>query len=184
MGDLNALVGIDFSLIGTNLHAAYEKKGEDGYAVLLIPTAQEAETGVSIGKVIEDIKKLAANAGSEADTGGLEKNLAESLEGTKSDGGSFDLDKIVVKLDMAYLYIRKGAGTNGDALEYAFQFRVLTEGFIPKEIAQIVDVSNLSLSVWNTSRKKVTEQMQLITIDDYLGIPAGIEGQKAEGGEA
>lgn len=178
MSDLNALVGIDFSLIGTNLHAAYEKRGENGYAVLLIPTVQEAENGVSIGKVIEDIKKLAANSGSEADTGDMEKDLASSLEGMKTDGGSFDLNKIVVKLNMAYLYIRKGADPNENALEYAFQLQVITEGFIPKEIAQIVDVSNLSLSVWNTSRKKVAEQMQLVTIEDYLGTPAGIEEKK------
>ena len=45
---------------------------------------------------------------------------------------------------------------------------------IPKEIAQIVDVSNLSLSVWNTSRKKVVDKMQLITADEYLDAPAEI----------
>ena len=81
MSDLNALIGIDFSLIGTKLHAAYEKKGEDGYAVLLIPTVQEADSGISIPKVIEDIKKLVNNSGSEADTGDMEKDLTDTLAG-------------------------------------------------------------------------------------------------------
>lgn len=54
---LNASIGLDFSLIGSRLHAAYEKNGSDGYAVLLIPSEQNADNGVSIGEVVEDIKK-------------------------------------------------------------------------------------------------------------------------------
>lgn len=181
MSNFNALIGIDFSLIGTKLHAAYEKKGEEGYAVLLIPTVQEADSGISILKVIEDIKKLVNNSGSEADTGDMEKDLTDTLAGLQADSSGFDLSKIIVKLNMAYLYLRKGADPKNDVLEYAFQLQVITEGLIPKEIAQIVDVSNLSLSVWNTSRKKVVEQMQLIRVDEYLDAPAGIEEQKEEG---
>lgn len=180
MSALSALVGIDFSLIGTKLHAAYEKRGEEGYSVLLIPTAQEADNGISIGKVIEDIKKLVSGTGSEANTEEMEGDLTGSLSGLQEDGGNFDLNKIIVKLNMAYLYINKGKDPAEDVLEYAFQLQIITEGFIPKEIAQIVDVSNLSLSVWNTSRKKVVDQMQLITVDEYLGIASGIEDKKSD----
>lgn len=181
MGSLNALVGIDFSLIGTKLHAAYEKKGEDGYAVLLTPTVQEADNGISVLKVIEDIKKLMDNTGSGAGTEDMEKDLGDALAGLKEGGGAFDLGKIIVKLNMAYLYIQKGTDPKDDILEYAFQLQVITEGLIPKEIAQVVDVSNLSLSVWNTSRKKVVDQMQLVTVGEYLGIAAGSGAQEEEG---
>ena len=35
-------------------------------------------------------------------------------------------------------------------LEYAFQLQVVTEGLVPETIKPIVDVTNLSISVWNT----------------------------------
>ena len=41
---LKASIGIDFSLIGTKLHAMYEKN-EGGYAVLLIPSEQTPTMG-------------------------------------------------------------------------------------------------------------------------------------------
>ncbi len=111
----------------------------------------------------------------------MEKDLTDTLAGLQAGSSGFDLSKIIVKLNMAYLYIRKGADPKDNVLEYAFQLQVITEGLIPKEIAQIVDVSNLSLSVWNTSRKKVVDKMQLITADEYLDAPAEIVEQKEEG---
>lgn len=168
MSDFNALVGIDFSLIGTKLRAVYEKKGEDGYAILLIPSVQEVNNGVSIGEVMKDIKNLIKGAGSDASTEDMEKDLTASISALSTEGSTnnFDLSKIVVRLHMAYLYILKNKGQ--DILEYAFQLQILTEGLIPPAIAQIVDVSNVSLAVWNTSRKKVINQMQLVTIDNFL----------------
>lgn len=175
MSDLNALVGIDFSLIGTKLHAAYEKKGNNGYAVLLAPTVQEADSGVSIGAVIKDIKKLVAQSGTGASTDDMEKDLTDSLSGMNKDGLS--LDNIFVKLNMAYLYISKGEPEDSDSiLEYAFQLQIVTEGFVPEAIKTLVDVQNISLSVWNTSRKVVIDKMQLVTIDQYIGTSPVLNG--------
>ena len=93
---------------------------------------------------------------------------------------------------MAYLYIRKdsggtdAAGTAGTTeaaqtlgtaasgtsqLEYAFQLQVLTEGLVPENIKKIVDVKSLSLAVWNTDRRKILDQMSLMTVAEYLGLP-------------
>ena len=80
------------------------------------------------------------------------------------------LEDIVIKLQMAYLYICK-KGENS-VLEYAFQLQVVTEGLVPETIKPIVDVTNLSISVWNTDRKKVVDKMALITVDEYLGVAA------------
>jgi len=55
---LKASIGIDFSLIGTQLHAMYEKN-EGGYAVLLIPSEQTPDSGISVKDLIDDIKKMA-----------------------------------------------------------------------------------------------------------------------------
>ena len=35
----------------------------------------------------------------------------------------------------------------------------MTEGLVPETIKPIVDVTNLSISVWNTDRKKVVDKM-------------------------
>lgn len=172
MSDLNALVGVDFSLIGTQLHAAYEKQGDEGYAILLMPSEQTADNGVSVGVVIEDIKKMMRAVDGEANISGMEEDLQEGLSGLSEDDdskeNSFDLSKLIVKLQMAYLYIRKTQEES--ILEYAFQLQIVSKDVIPKAIKSIVSVDNISLSVWNTNRKKVIDKMALITINDYIGI--------------
>lgn len=172
MSELNASVGIDFSLLGTNLHAAYEKKGAEGYAVLLLPTEQNANNGVSIGNVIDDIKKLVSKTDSGASTDGMEKDLMDGVSSLPIAGEGNEktnaLNNLIVKLQMAYLYIRKDGTTS--QLEYAFQLQVIAKDVIPKEISGLVDVDNVSISVWNTSRQKILDKMSLVTIDEYIGI--------------
>lgn len=169
MSELNAFVGINFSLLGTKLRAAYQKEAADGYAVLLIPSEQEADNGVNIGQVIEDIKKLVSGVNSDADTSKMEDDLKSGVGALATDGneGKFDLNSIVVKLQMAYLYISKKADKS--ELEYAFKLDIITDGLIPKEIQGLVDVENLSIAVWSTNRKKVLDKMALVTIGEYIG---------------
>lgn len=174
MSDLNASVGIDFSLLGTNLHAAYEKKGADGYAILLLPTEQNANSGVSIGQVIDDIKKLVSGVDSGASTKGMQEDLLSGVASLPIGEGSDEakkegLNNLIVKLRMAYLYIRKMQGQSPQ-LEYAFQLQVIAKDVIPGEITGLVDVDNVSISVWNTTRQKILDRMSLVTIDEYIGI--------------
>ena len=79
MSDLSALLGVNFSLLGTNLHAAYEKNGADGYAVLLIPSEQTADNSVNIGQVMEDIKKIVKGVNKDASTDNMQKDLENSM---------------------------------------------------------------------------------------------------------
>lgn len=164
---LNALVGIDFSLIGTQLHAAYEKMG-DGYKILLIPSKQVPDEGISVLDLIEDIKKLmkgiSGNEKEEVDTTGLSNNMEGLAPGVP-------LKDLKIKLQMAYLYMNKPGMASKEApvLEYAFQLQLLATDLIPKELTNLVTVSNLSVSVWNTTRNKVLEQMALVSIDEYIG---------------
>lgn len=198
MSDLNASVGVDFSLLGTNLHAAYEKKGKEGYAVLLLPTEQKADQGVSIKKVIEDIKSLVSGVYSQQEAGGADVSIQQRTENMEQDlmdgvnsldlgeGGEKDgdtgLENLRVKLQMAYLYIRKVPNQESQ-LEYAFQLQVIASNVIPKEIQSLVDVDNVSISVWNTSRQKVVERMSLVTIDEYIGIAEKPQAEAGAGAE-
>lgn len=178
MSDLNALVGIDFSLIGTQLHAAYEKD-KDGYSVLLMPSPQEADTGVTVAKLIEDIKSLVKGVRdkelTDEEAAAMESDMQDGLSGLtpeddKKDG--FDLNKLTIKLNMAYLYIRKTQDEATSTLEYAFQLQVIAKDVIPEAVRSLITVDNLSVSVWNTTRQKVLDKMSLVSINDYIGIAA------------
>ena len=174
MSDLNASVGIDFSLLGTSLHAAYEKKGADGYAVLLLPTEQNPNNGVSIGTVIDDIKNLVKGVDDTANTEDMDNDLLDgvsslAITGDQEKDKKKGLDNLIVKLQMAYLYIRKIPDQESQ-LEYAFQLQVIAKDVIPPEIQSLVDVDNVSISVWNTTRQKILDKMSLVTIDEYIGI--------------
>lgn len=166
---LSANLGIDFTLIGTKLHAAFEKSGEDGYAVLLMPSEQMADNGVSIGEVISDLKGLVSKVDDKADTSGMEGALQSGVSGlTAESKDGFDLNKLMIKLQMAYLYIHKT--DKESVLEYAFQLQVISKDVIPKKIQKLITIDNLSISVWNTERQKVIDKMALVTINDYLGV--------------
>ena len=162
---LSANIGVDFSLIGTKLHAVYEKNGSDGYAVLLMPSEQTAEKGVSVGEVISDIQTLVSNMGGNASDDELKKSLHSGVEGLGQDKSA--LEKLIIKLQMAFLYIRK-AGKKESTVEYAFQLQVTSKDVIPKEIKDLVTIDNVSISVWNTENPKVIREMALGTINDYL----------------
>ncbi len=156
---LKASIGIDFSLIGTNLKAIYEK-------------------GVSIQELIDDIKSMTSKVteGQSVDTSQLETAMT-SAAADSSSGTSIKPEDIRIRLQMAYLYINKTAAQSD--LEYAFQLEVLTEGLVPEAIKSIVDVKSLSVGVWNTDRKMILDKMSLTTVAEYLGIPAQTGGRGA-----
>lgn len=170
MSDINALVAVNFSLIGTKLRAAYEKQGDKGYAILLMPSEQEADNAVSIGEVVKDIQKLVSHVDNGVDTDNMSSDLQNGLSGLSGTGGNdgkSGLDNLTVQLTMAFLYILKT--DDKSVLEYAFQLNVNAKDVIPKGISDIVNVENVSISIWNTNRKKVVEKMALVTIDEYIG---------------
>ena len=167
---LKASIGIDFSLIGTQLHAMYEKN-EGGYAVLLIPSEQTPDNGISVKDLIDDIKKMAKGvSGSDTavDTTQLETAMTEAA---KEGGGStsMKLEDIVIRLQMAYLYICK-KGENS-VLEYAFQLQVVTEGLVPETI-KLCGCDQPFHFCLEYGQKEGSGQDGLITVDEYLGVAA------------
>lgn len=178
---LNAAIAVDFSLIGTKLHAMY-KKDKNGYKILLIPTVQSDNEGVTIKELIDDITSLTKNVtgndslNTEELTNVLDGAIQEgaSEEGTskKSASGKLpDTNEIRIILNMAYLYISKESEQQESQIEYAFNLNILTTGLIPKALSSIVTVDHIGIAVWNTERTQILNQMSIAKIEDYLGLP-------------
>lgn len=164
--NLNAAVAIDFSLIGTSLHAMY-KKEKEGYKILLIPSLQEDSEGVSFEQLIKDIKSMVSGV-----TGSEPANMDEienTLKSAADDPTKINLDEIRVKLNMAYPYIDKT--TPEGILEYAFNINIQTTGLIPSALKNIITVDHLGIAVWNTERAQILNKMSIAKIEDYLGLP-------------
>ena len=92
---LKASIGINFSLIGTNLKAIYEKNGAD-YAILLAPAEQADNQGVSIQELIDDIKSMTSKVteGQSVDTGQLETAMTSAAADSSSGTSIKPEDKI------------------------------------------------------------------------------------------
>lgn len=183
---LNAAIGVDFSLIGTKLHAMY-KKDTNGYKILLIPTLQSDNEGITIKELIDDIKSLTKNV-TGSDSLNTEE-LTKALNGAAQEGAGEegkkeandklpDTNEIRIILNMAYLYINKEGEQQKSDIEYAFNLNILTTGLIPKALSSIVTVDHIGISVWNTERTQILNQMSIVKIEDYLGLPATEETTK------
>lgn len=165
MSELSALVGVDFSLLKTKLYAAYEKNGDEGYSVLLMPTGQESENSVTLEEIIEQINKISGKKTDKADDSSMKTEVSESLSGLDMGGNS--IENIKFKLCMAYLYLDKKKDVDAE-LEYAFKLEILTENVVPEAITAIVDVNRVMISVWKTDRPKVINEMALISIKEFI----------------
>lgn len=183
---LNAAIGVDFSLIGTKLHAMY-KKDTNGYKILLIPTLQSGNEGITIQELIDDIKSLTESVtgsnslNTEELTTALDGAVQEAAdeEGKKGVNDKLpDTSEIRIILSMAYLYINKEDEQEKSDIEYAFNLNILTTGLIPKALSSIVTVDHIGISVWNTERTQILNQMSIVKIEDYLGLPTTEETTK------
>ena len=176
---LNAAIAVDFSFIGTKLHAMY-KKEENGYKILLIPSLQSNNEGVTIKELIDDIQNLTKNV-TGSDSLNTEE-LTKALNGAAQEGAGeegkkgandklLDTNEIRIILNMAYLYINKEGEQQKSDIEYAFNLNILTTGLIPKALSSIVTVDHIGISVWNTERTQILNQMSIVKLEDYLGLP-------------
>lgn len=178
---LNAAISVDFSLIGTKLHAMYKKEA-NGYKILLIPTLQSDNEGVTIQELIDDIKSLTKSVtGSDslnteeltnALDGAVQESTDEELKSKKSTKANLpDTNNIRIILNMAYLYIDKVEKEEKSQIEYAFNLNILTTGLIPKALEDFVTIDHIGIAIWNTARTQILNQMSIVKIEDYLGLP-------------
>lgn len=175
----NILASISFTLIGTDLTAAFSKSG-DAYEFLIIPTSLDTANGMSIKEMVDQVNDLINKSGA-ADIPQVEAaDITKSLDDLKSvqpdnNTGGFDPTAIRVKLQQAFLYYYHKPGpdpANPDQgaeniFEYAFQLVIITEGLFPANFS-IFNLKEVSVAIWKTGKKKILERMRLVNIKDYL----------------
>jgi len=157
---INLSLGVKFTILKTDLQAVFNKNGGN-IDVLVAPTDAIANQPMSIGEVIDQIKKL---MNGQADVEDLQEKITNTVS-TVNTGSAFDINKVTFLIRQAFLYYyKKEDKTSG--MEYAFSLEISFADMM-KEI-DFLRLDSISLSLWTTKRSKVIEQMGIFNIDEYL----------------
>ena len=155
---MQALLKVDFELLGTKLVAEYYK-GTDADYYLLMPTDEADTRGITVSEMINDISTLLGVATESI-------NIEELTKSINSIG--LNIDDIKVTLKMAYFYmITDGKDTKNNKTEYAFQLEIDTSAVLPDSM-KLFDINRVGVAVWNTERAKIISQMNLYKPEDLL----------------
>ncbi len=162
---MQAMLGASISLLGRELYVALIKKAKEGdYTFLLVPKKLDETEGVSLGQLIEDIKKLFKKGGEEPQ---LDiSQLTDIL-------GSHSIDSVIAKLSMAYIYYdretKEGKEEPEVKTEYAFEITVDNiDDVFPENFKNFVNFKSFQIAVWNTSNKKILEAMNIVDPNEYI----------------
>lgn len=153
---MNVLAGIEITILGVRLVAEYVKKAEGGYTVYLAPVKADDTKSHNLQDLINALDNL---FGGKIEQSALKAWLGESLK------------DVSVNLAMVFLYIDKDKDDKTSAFEYAFQIKVNNvDKLIPEKIRKFLGIEDAQcqLAIWNTDRKKVKDEMKLITPEDFL----------------
>lgn len=146
----NLALGANFTLLGADLSAAYAKIG-DNHKVLIMPTRPDLNEGITLKKLVADVNAMAASF-----SGGGAPMTEDMVQGAMPQQPSGGWESIKIKLSMVYLYYN----SEGSVLDFAFKLDVDASELLPKGIT-LVNISSLSLAVWNTNNRSIVERMQL-----------------------
>lgn len=176
MATVNINAGVKFTLFSTHFAAAMQKD-DTGLKILLIPSVAEKKEEITIGDMVEEIKSLIApNDPKNKEVNDMTKQLTSAVNGLAPEdtGGkgtkpedttkAFDPMSIGITIEEAFLYYEK-KGT-ASTFEYAFSLSLNTSKLIKQ--MEVFSLDGISLSVWNTTRPAVIQEMKMIGIDDYL----------------
>ena len=155
---MQALLKVDFELLGPKLVAEYYK-GTDADYYLLMPTDEADTRGITVSEMLNDISTLLGVATESI-------NIDELTKSINSIG--LNIDDIKVTLKMAYFYmITDGKDTKNNKTEYAFQLEIDTSAVLPDSM-KLFDINRVGVAVWNTERAKIISQMNLYKPEDLL----------------
>lgn len=155
---MQALIKVDFKLLGTELVAEYYK-GNDADYYLLMPTDEADTRGITVSEMLNDISTLLGVATESINTEELTKSI---------NSIGLNIDDIKVTLKMAYFYIiTDGKDTKNNKTEYAFQLEIDTSAVLPDSM-KLFDINRVGVAVWNTERAKIISQMNLYKPEDLL----------------
>lgn len=171
---VHVLVGIEFTLLNVKFTAGFEK-GDVGYQILLLPTDQTQNNGMSIREMISEVQMLMNNGGAQIEGGAeqMENDIVSAINGVNDPDAKkgeekktgFDPLELRVYLRQAFLHYEKSGDKK--TFEYAFQLEINAEDMMPD--IGLVKLDRLSVSVWSTERKKILESMGMFHIDEILG---------------
>ncbi len=158
--------GIKFTLLKNDFVAVLQKENKV-LSILLAPTNAPGENGITIKEMVDEIKEL---MGVEDNDNNQEiKDMTKQLKDTVGSVGKGDPMEIAIFLQQAFLYYRSAEDALGKpvkSLEYAFSLRVDTSKLLDK--IGFFNLNEVTLSVWKTERKKVTDSMNMFKIEDFL----------------
>lgn len=165
--------GIKFKLFSAHFVAAVQKD-EKALQVLLAPADAEENEGITIEKIVSEIRGLMGVQKDEKnpELEGMEKQLVSTVGGvTKKEavepGKAFDPMAIRVFIRQAFVYYRKETGEGAkSSLEYAFSLQIDPSKMLKK--MEVFELNEITLAVWKTNRTKVKEKMKMFDIDQYL----------------
>lgn len=162
--------GIRFTLLKNHFVAALQKD-EKALSILLMPTDSPEEKGITVREMVEEIKGLMGAGSDDPEVRDMEQQLTDTVRsvGDEKAEGGFDPMAIEIFLQQAFLYYRSEEDESGGKvkkLEYAFSLRVDAAKMLKQ--MDFFSLDEISLSIWKTDRKKVTEQMKMFMIEDFL----------------
>lgn len=156
--ELSMRLGANFTLLRTPLFAGIQKLGEDGYELLVTPTDNLAGPGMTIQEMVEDINKMMGKEGNlDAET--VQKELS-----ALKPNASVDFSKIRISLNQAFVHYK----SSDDSVEYAICIMVDAKELLPSDVG-LINLQNLTLAVWNTTRSSVLARMGLDSGTALLG---------------
>lgn len=183
---------VNFVLFKNPFVAALEKD-EEAMMLLLAPSSTEGRKSITVGEMIDEVKKLLGKGDEDEDIKKLSADLESNLSNVAEIPGPVeaeapadpaapdeeDPDAPVVPvvsegetgvktirftIEQAFLYYEKRGAES--STEYAFSLSVDTSKLL-REVG-IFQLKGASISVWNTDRKKILDSMKMFGIQDFL----------------
>lgn len=156
-------IGAEFTILKADLTAVLQKTGKK-WQVLVAPTDTIANQGMTIGEIVDEIKKLMGRAGSQ--TEGLEDKLQNTVASMAAEESQSTFDPKSIKLYLRQVFVYYEKEGDASTAEYAFSLEVDTSQML-KNIGMF-NLKKICFAVWNTDRKGVKEKMALVDINEYL----------------
>lgn len=163
--------GIKFTLLSTQFVGAVQKDDKK-LEILLIPSAPEFKKEITIQEMINQIKGIVVPELKEGEPVPAEiDDMQNQMNSVVSEFGdkksTFNSLEIGITIEEAYIYYRK-EGENPAVFEYALSLSLNMTNLIRE--MEVFSLDSITLSVWNTDRPGIIQEMKMLNIDDYLKI--------------
>jgi hypothetical protein len=169
---VNLMAGVKFTLLGAELTAGFETT-DAGQHIFVHQDVSTPNEGVTIAQLVSDVKTLMGKKPDDTVDGLSTDEIQQKLTALSPSSSqnkkvarrgnltAFNFDAIRIVLTTVYLDIVKPA-TGQATVEYAFKVDVIADGLIPADI-KFINISRVTLAVWNTTNEKIKKQMALST---------------------